>query len=135
MPKLPDFKRLAVFAKVAEERYPGAARSMGVSVATVSHAVSRLEDRLGGRLFDRSSGQLALTHFGLGLADRAARIYAKAEDIEHVALETARHPRGLVRLAEPMSFGMCWAPIRPDFSPGKVEALSSFLTERLSRPD
>jgi DNA-binding transcriptional LysR family regulator len=117
MPKLPDFEGLAMFAKVAEERsYAGAARRMGVSVATVSRAVSRLEDRLGGRLFNRSSRRLALTDFGRGLADRAARVYAEAEDIETVALETARRPRGLVRLAVPMSFGTRWvAPILPDF--------------------
>jgi DNA-binding transcriptional LysR family regulator len=117
MSKLPDFEGLAMFAKVAEERsYAGAARSMDVSVATVSRAVSRLEDRLGGRLFNRSSRQLALTDFGRRLADRAARIYAEVEDIEHVALETARRPRGLVRLAVPMSFGTRWvAPILPDF--------------------
>jgi DNA-binding transcriptional LysR family regulator len=117
MPKLPDFEGLAMFAKVAEERsYAAAARSMGVSVATVSRAVSRLEDRLGGRLFNRSSRRLALTDFGRGLADRAARIYAEAEEIEYVALETARRPRGLIRLAVPMSFGTRWvAPILPDF--------------------
>jgi DNA-binding transcriptional LysR family regulator len=117
MTKLPDFEGLAMFAKVAEERsYAGAARSMGVSVATVSRAVSRLEDRLGGRLFNRSSRRLALTDFGRGLADRAARIYAEAEEIECAALETARRPRGLVRLAVPMSFGTRWvAPILPDF--------------------
>jgi DNA-binding transcriptional LysR family regulator len=117
MSKLPDFEGLAMFAKVAEERsYAGAARSMGISVATVSRAVSRLEDRLGGRLFNRSSRRLALTDFGRGLADRAARVYAEAEDIEYVALETARRPRGLVRLAAPMSFGTRWvAPILPDF--------------------
>jgi DNA-binding transcriptional LysR family regulator len=117
MPKLPDFEGLAMFARVAEERsYAAAARSMGVSVATVSRAVSRLEDRLGGRLFNRSSRRLALTDFGRGLADRAARIYAEAEEIEYVALETARRPRGLIRLAVPMSFGTRWvAPILPDF--------------------
>jgi DNA-binding transcriptional LysR family regulator len=117
MPTLPDFEGLAMFAKVVEERsYAGAARSMGVSVATVSRAVSRLEDRLGGRLFNRSSRRLALTDFGRGLADRAGRLYAEAEEIEHVARETARRPRGLVRLAAPMSFGTRWvAPILPDF--------------------
>jgi DNA-binding transcriptional LysR family regulator len=117
MPKLPDFEGLAMFAKVAEERsYAGAARSMEVSVATVSRAVSRLEDRLGGRLFNRSSRRLALTDFGREFADRAARIYAEAEDIECIALETARRPRGVVRLAVPMSFGTHWvAPILPDF--------------------
>ena len=106
-----------MFAKVAEEgSYAGAARTMGVSVATVSRAVSRLEDRLGGRLFNRTSRQLALTDFGQGLADRATHIYAEAEEIEHAALETAKRPRGLVRLAVPMSFGVRWvAPILPEF--------------------
>jgi len=42
-----------MFAKVAEERsFAGAARTMGVSVATVSRAVTPLEDRLGGLLFN-----------------------------------------------------------------------------------
>jgi DNA-binding transcriptional LysR family regulator len=117
MPKLPDFEGLAMFAKVAEERsYSGAAHSMNVSVATVSRAISRLEDRLGGRLFNRSSRGLALTDFGREFADRAARIYSEAEEIECIALETARRPRGVVRLAVPMSFGTRWvAPILPDF--------------------
>ncbi len=117
MPRLPDFEGLAMFAKVAEERsYAAAARTMGVSVATVSRAVSRLEDRLGGRLFNRTSRQLALTDFGRTFADWALRIYAEAEEIEHIALETAKRPRGLVRLAVPMSFGLRWvAPILPDF--------------------
>ncbi len=117
MSKLPDFEGLAMFAKVAEEgSYAGAARTMGVSVATVSRAVTRLEDRLGGRLFNRSSRRLALTEFGQSLAERATHIYAEAEKIEHTALETAKRPRGLVRLAVPMSFGVRWvAPILPEF--------------------
>jgi DNA-binding transcriptional LysR family regulator len=117
MPKLPDFEGLAMFAKVAEERsYAGAARNMDVSVATVSRAVSRLENRLGGRLFNRSSRRLALTDFGRDFADRATRMYTEAKEIECIALETARRPRGVVRLAVPMSFGTRWvAPILPDF--------------------
>ncbi len=117
MSKLPDFEGLAMFAKVAEEQsFASAARSMGVSVATVSRAVSRLEDRLCGRLFNRSSRGLALTDFGRGLADRASRICAEAQNVEHLALETAKRPRGLVRLAVPMSFGVRWvAPLMPRF--------------------
>src|SRR6202453_1928626 len=107
MPKLPDFEGLAMFAKVAEERsYSGAARSMDVSVATVSRAVSRLEERLGGRLFNRSSRRLALTDYGRSLAERAARIYAEAEEVEDFARETSSQPRGLVKLAVPLSFGV-----------------------------
>jgi len=37
MSKLPDFEGLAMFAKVAEERsFAAAARTVGVSIATVS---------------------------------------------------------------------------------------------------
>jgi DNA-binding transcriptional LysR family regulator len=108
MPKFPDFEGLAMFAKVAEERSYAGARNMDVSVATVSRAVSRLENRLGGRLFNRSSRRLALTDFGRDFADRATRMYAEAKEIECFALETARRPRGVVRFAVPMSFGTRW---------------------------
>jgi molybdenum-dependent DNA-binding transcriptional regulator ModE len=56
MSTLPDFEGLAMFAKVAEERsFAAAARAMGKSVASVSRGVTRLEERLGARLFNRTS--------------------------------------------------------------------------------
>jgi DNA-binding transcriptional LysR family regulator len=117
MSKIPDFEGLAMFAKVAEERsFAAAARTMGVSVATVSRGVSRLEERLGARLFNRTSRQLALTEFGRTLADSATRLYRDAELAEGAVREQAGSPRGLVRLAVPMSYGLRWvAPILPDF--------------------
>ncbi|MGO4352091.1 LysR family transcriptional regulator [Rhizobium sp. RAF36] len=115
--KLPDFEGLAMFAKVAEERsFARAAKTLGVSVATVSRGVARLEERLGARLFNRTSRQLSLTEFGARLADRATRIYCEAEEMENAARELSSRPRGLIRLAVPMSFGLRWvAPILPDF--------------------
>jgi DNA-binding transcriptional LysR family regulator len=117
MSKLPDFEGLAMFAKVAEERsFAAAARAMGVSVATVSRAVTRLEERLGGRLFNRTSRRLALTDYGQRLAERASRIYLEAEEAEDFARETSSKPRGLVKLSAPLSFGTRWvAPILPAF--------------------
>ncbi|MBX5140670.1 LysR family transcriptional regulator [Rhizobium lentis] len=117
MNKFPDFEGLAMFAKVAEERsFLRAAQTLGVSVPTVSRAVSRLEHRLGARLFNRTSRQLALTEFGLRLVDSAARIYAEAEMAEDAAREIATRPKGLIRLAAPMAFGTRWlAPVLPDF--------------------
>ncbi len=106
-----------MFAKVAEEgSFAAAATAMGVSVATVSRAVTRLEERLGGRLFNRTSRRLALTDYGRTLAERAAKIYAEAEEAEDFARETSRRPRGLVKLAAPLSFGVRWvSPLLPEF--------------------
>lgn len=117
MPKMPDFEGLAMFAKVAEERsFAAAARAMNLSVATVSRGVSRLEERLGARLLNRTSRQLALTAFGLTVAESASRIYRDAEEAEGAAREMSAQPRGLIRLAVPMSFGLRWvAPLLPDF--------------------
>jgi DNA-binding transcriptional LysR family regulator len=117
MSKLPDFEGLAMFAKVAEERsFAAAARAMGVSVATVSRAVSRLEERLGVRLFNRTSRRLALTDYGHTLAERASKIFADAEEAEDFAREASSRPRGLVKLAAPLSFGTRWvAPMLPEF--------------------
>jgi DNA-binding transcriptional LysR family regulator len=89
---------------------------MGVSVATVSRGVARLEDRLGARLFNRTSRQLALTEFGRTLCVKAGEIYRQAEAAEGAAREMSLQPRGLVRLAVPMSFGLRWvAPLMPEF--------------------
>jgi DNA-binding transcriptional LysR family regulator len=117
MPRLPDLEGLMMFAKVAEERsFAAAARTMGVSVATVSRAIGRLEERLGGRLFNRTTRRLALTDFGHRLADPASRIYSEATEAEDLALATSSKPQGLVKLTAPRSYGARWvAPILPAF--------------------
>jgi DNA-binding transcriptional LysR family regulator len=115
--RLPDLEAWAMFASVAEHRsFSAAAQAIGVSKATMSKAVARLEASLGQSLFHRTSRRLALTEAGRPLAEHAQRLLAQARAAEEAARDGAAAPAGRIRLAAPMGFGVGnVAPILPDF--------------------
>ena len=104
---LPDFEAWAIFASVADAgSFSGAAKELGMSKATVSKAISRLEGELGVSLFHRTSRRLALTGSGEGLIEQARGLLSSGRQVEECGREGAVMPAGTVRLAAPMSFGL-----------------------------
>jgi DNA-binding transcriptional LysR family regulator len=115
--RLPDFEAWAMFAAVVEHRsFTDAAKALSVSKATVSKAITRLEQHLDTSLFSRTSRRLALTESGRRLADHAARIMGEGVAAEEAAREEIKELAGPVRLAAPMTLGLKKvAPIVVDF--------------------
>lgn len=115
--KLPDFEAWALFAAVADHgSFRAAAGSSGVSVPTVSKAITRLEARLGLALFHRTSRRVTLTAAGEALAGHARAIVASGSAAEEAARADAGELSGPIRLTAPMSFGlMCLGQPLADF--------------------
>ena len=99
-------QEMTIFAAVAEARsFAGAARSLGVSAATVTRAVAELERRLGSLLVVRNTRQLRLTEAGARFAVDARRLLQELQEAEESAAGIHASPRGLLVVTAPQVFG------------------------------
>lgn len=94
---------ITFFVQAAETRsFSEAGRSLGVSSSAVGKSVSRLEERLGVRLFHRSTRRITLTAEGALFLERCRRILGEVEAAELELSETQHAPRGRLRVSLPL---------------------------------
>ena len=98
---------MAVFAAVVEhESFTASAKALGLSKSAVSKQVSRLEDRLGIRLLNRTTRRLSLTEAGALFFEKCQTVISVAEQAEYAVSQLSNIPRGLLKINAPMSFGI-----------------------------
>ncbi len=104
-----DLNETAAFVSVIQEgSFTAAARHLGVPKSTLSRQVSRLEERLGVRLMQRTTRKLHLTEAGAAYFERCQKAVQRIEEADTVALEFAGVPRGLLRVASPHAMRAIW---------------------------
>lgn len=113
-----EIAEIAAFAAVAQQgSFTKAAAVLGRDATVLSRRVQSLEQRLGVRLFTRTTRHVALTEAGAGFLVRAQAIAGALADAREEASTYGRgEARGTLRLALPGTFGRMWiAPYLPEF--------------------
>ncbi|GGG11646.1 LysR family transcriptional regulator [Rhizobium wenxiniae] len=111
------FLDMLVFVRVTEAgSLSRAARELGFSLTVVSRKLSRLEERLGVRLINRTTRSLTLTEEGSRFYDRSVRILAEIEDAETEAASGKDSAIGTLKVTATFAFGVRWlAPLLAEF--------------------
>ena len=86
--------------------FSAAARDLDLTPSALSKLVTRMEDRLGVRLMNRTTRKLALTAEGEAYFASAKRILIDIEDAETEVTRFSAHPKGMLRINVGVAFGM-----------------------------
>lgn len=105
-PLLGNLGDLEIFARIVTAGSLSAAgRELALSPPVVSKRIQRLEERLGARLFQRTTRKVTLTEAGQGFYERVVTILSSIEEAESQLSRRSSEARGLLRVAAPTSFG------------------------------
>ena len=108
---------VAVFVQVVDSgSFTAAAERLDLSKSVVSKYVTRLEERLGARLLNRTTRRLSLTEAGRVFYSRSRLGLQAIDEAEAEVSRLQGEPRGTLRINTPMSFGILHvAPALPEF--------------------
>jgi DNA-binding transcriptional LysR family regulator len=96
---------IALFCKAAElGSFTQAAQALGLTPAAVSRGVGRLEERLGSKLFRRTTRSMQLTDDGRLYFEQCRSALTQIDDAEVAITGQQREPRGLLRISVPSTY-------------------------------
>jgi DNA-binding transcriptional LysR family regulator len=96
---------IAIFCKAAElGSFTAAARALALTPAAVSRSVGRLEERLGNKLFRRTTRSMQLTDDGQLYYAQCRAALGQIEDAQRSITGQHTHPRGLLRISVPGTY-------------------------------
>jgi DNA-binding transcriptional LysR family regulator len=111
-----DLNRAATFLRVVESGgFTAAATALGLPTSSVSRSVAKLEHDLGITLLERTTRRVSLTDAGRAYFERVRDALAGLDEANALALDAAREPHGLVRIAAPPDFAPALAPVAAMF--------------------
>ncbi|MGH6642375.1 MAG: LysR family transcriptional regulator [Bradyrhizobium sp.] len=97
---------MQAFVTVADlQGFAPAARKLGLSPSGVTRLIVALEERIGARLLQRTTRQVALTDAGARYLERARRILSDVEEAESAAEGERTRPGGRLVVSAPNGFG------------------------------
>lgn len=97
---------IEMFCKAAElQGFTAAALVLGVTAAAVSRSVGRLEERLGAKLFTRTTRLMRLTEEGRVYFEQCRQALAQIENAERAINGSQAEPSGLLRISMPTTYG------------------------------
>jgi DNA-binding transcriptional LysR family regulator len=108
---------MAVFVRVVERgSMSRAGRELRLTPPAVTKRISKLEDRLGVRLLNRTTRRVQVTEDGARYYEDCARILADIDAAESALTLARGMPHGLLRISLPTLFGrLRVAPLIPEF--------------------
>ncbi|MGC1550124.1 MAG: LysR family transcriptional regulator [Rhodanobacter sp.] len=107
---------LAAFVRTAEtQSFVAAGRLLGITASAVGKSVARLEERMGVRLFQRSTRRIRLTEEGRLFYQRCQHILNDIDDAEAVLSHAAEAPRGRLRVSVITVGYRFLMPVMPEF--------------------
>ena len=103
-----QFEEMQNFVRVVEAgSISKAAEQLGLAKSGVSRRLGELESRLGVRLLNRTTRRSSLTEAGQAFYTGAKKLLGDVSELNSATADTDALLEGTLRLAVPLSFGLC----------------------------